>query len=375
MKNTPLMDSPIKFILIIIICMSFVVSCSSDRPVENKCFPKGDITPICEFKSPEDAVVLPNGQFIVSQMGNLMEKSPGNLALFDSETSAVTPLFGQGKGSLDAPFNIADNSWGSADCEGDPRDFISPHGISLLKRADQRLQLMVVNHGRRESVEFFEVLIQQEHVSLSWRGCVLAPNKEFFNDVVALPDGGFIVSNMYSTRGPTLFGLHFGGYKALLGMNSGYLSEWHPWQAMTIVPGSEGAFPNGLALSRDGRFVFENLYGSDEVRKLDRRSGEVVGVASVIKPDNTMLDAQGRLLVASQKMSVLDLNSCLDKPDESCLLPFEIIQIDPDTMSSKVVFQQEGPPIGVGTVAVAYNNELLIGSFLGDRMILVPYSD
>ena len=111
------------------------------------------------------------------------------------------------------------------------------------------------------------------------------------------------------------------------------------------------------------------------MRKLDRRSGEVLAVASVVKPANTTIDDKGRLLVASQKVSLLELKSCLDNPDESCLLPFEVIQIDPDTMTSKVVLQHEGPPMGTGTVAVQYNDQLLIGSFLGDRMILVPYSD
>ena len=360
-----------KYILIIITFAVLFVSCSSEEPVARGCVAKGGITPICKFQRPEDAVVLSNGQVIVSQMGDLQERSPGSLALFDVETKAVTTLFGDGY----SPYELADNSWGNADCEGNPQDFISPHGISLLERADQRLQLMVVNHGQRESVEFFEVVISEQGVSTFWRGCVLAPNKEFFNDVAALPDGGFIVSNMYTTRGPKLFGLHFGGYKALFGMDSGYLLEWHPWQAPTIVPGSHGAFPNGLALSKDGRFIYENLYGADEVRKIDRRSGEVLAVAAVVKPDNTSLDAQGRLLVASQKVSLLDLNSCLAEADQSCLLPFEIVRLDPDTMSAEVVLQQEGPPMGVGTVAVQYQNQLLIGSFLGDRMILAPYTD
>ncbi|MBQ0720227.1 MAG: SMP-30/gluconolactonase/LRE family protein [Gammaproteobacteria bacterium] len=370
-------------LIIIMTCAMLLVSCSSNEAGTKDCLPKGDITPVCKFKNPEDAVVLANGQVIVSQMGNLEEKSPGSLALFDVETGSVTTLFGHGyspdyylEGSLEgSPNEPADNSWGNVDCEGEPSEFISPHGISLLKRADERLQLMVVNHGRRESVEFFEVVMGEQGVSTLWRGCVLAPNKEFFNDVAALPDGGFIVSSMYATKGPKLLGLHFGGYKALLGMDSGYLSEWHPWQEMTVVRGSHGAFPNGLALSKDGRYIYENLYGTDEVRKLDRRSGEVLAVAPVIKPDNSTIDAKGRLLVASQKVSLLELNSCLGKPDESCLLPFEIIQIDPQTMASKVVLHQEGPPMGTGTVAVQYKDQLLIGSFLGDRMILTPYSD
>jgi len=359
-----------KFIVSLLIAsLLLVISCSSDEPVITNCVAKDGITPVCKFKNPEDAVVLPNGKLIVSQMGDLQEKSPGSLTLFNIEDVSVTPLFGHGY----SPDGVGDNSWGNTDCKGNPRKFLSPHGISLIERADKRLQLMVVNHGGRESIEFFEVVLGEPRVSIIWRGCVLAPNKEFFNDVVGLADGGFIVSSMYSTRGPTIFGLHLGGYKALLGMDSGYLSEWHPWQEMTVVAGSHGAFPNGLALSKDGRYIYQNLYGANEVRKLDRRSGEVLATASVVKPDNTTVDARGRLLVASQKISLLELKSCLDRLDESCLLPFEIVQIDPETMESKVVFQQEGPPMGTGTVAVQHNNNLVIGSFIGDRMILTDY--
>ncbi len=161
---------------------------------------------------------------------------------------------------------------------------------------------MVVNHGHRESVEFFEVFVDENTVSMIWRGCVLAPDQEFHNDVVALADGGFIVSNRYRTVGMKIFGFHPGTNKALPGMDSGYL------------------------------------------------------------------------LVASQNGSMLELRSCVHQPEETCLLPFEIVQIDPETMECEVVFRQEGPPMGIGTVAVQINDDLLIGSFLGDRMIVTPYS-
>ena len=358
----------------IISCLVFIASCSSDSMVSVDCYSKDNITPYCKFKNPEDAVVLPNGQIIVSQMGNLEERSPNSLVLFDLEENKLSTLFGNGYPAEDSAHDPGDTSWGNLDCTGSPQEFLSPHGISLLKRSDDRLQLMVVNHGQRESVEFFEVVVNENTVSMIWRGCVLAPDKEFLNDVVALPDGGFIVSNMYRTVGMKVFGFHLGTYKALLGMDSGYLLEWHPWQKATIVPGSHGAFPNGLALSRDGRFIFENLYGGDEVRKIDRQSGEVVSSITVLKPDNTTIDDNGYLLVASQNVSMLELRSCVHQPEETCLLPFEIVQIDPETMERKVVFKQEGPPMGIGTVAVQFNDDLLIGSFLGDRMIVTPYS-
>ncbi len=355
---------------LVVLWSMLMIACSADVPAVADCGVTGGITPHCKFKNPEDAVVLANGQMIVSQMGNLEERSPGSLVLFDPDRGTVTRLFGQGYSTRD----LGDTRWGNLDCTANPREFFSPHGISLLKRADDRLQLMVVNHGRRESVEFFEVFINDSGVSTVWRGCVRAPHKEFLNDLVALPDGGFIASNMYVTRGPQLFGLHFGALKALLGMDSGYLIEWHPWQDVTVVRGSEGPFPNGLAISPDGRFIYQNLYGADEVRKLDRQKGVVVASIAVAKPDNTTIDAKGRLLVASQKMSLLDLKSCVDEPDQTCLLPFEIVQIDPDTMAHKVVFKHAGPPMGAGTVAVQHGDNLVMGSFLGDRMIIAPYS-
>lgn len=356
---------------LLLVSAALLAACSADTPKVAACAPTDGITPYCRFTNPEDAVVLPTGHLIVSQMGDLETRSPGSLVLFDPDKNTVAKLFGEGYATSDP----GDTRWGNLDCAKNPRQFLSPHGLSLLHRADGRLQLMVVNHGRRESVEFFEVFAKDSDVSITWRGCVRAPNKEFLNDLVALPDGGFIVSNMYQTRGPKLFGLHFGALKALLGMDSGYVAEWHPWGEMTVVSGSEGPFPNGLALSSDGRFIFENLYGADQVRKLDRQSGKVVAKVSVAKPDNTTIDAKGRLLIASQKMSLLDLKGCVDKPRQSCLLPFEIVQIDPETMSRKVVFKHEGPPMGTGTVAVQHGDNLVIGSFLGDRMMVVPYTD
>ena len=40
-------------------------------------------------------------------------------------------------------------------CPGPPPPAFSPHGIHLSERSDGRLQLLAVQHGGRESVEFF----------------------------------------------------------------------------------------------------------------------------------------------------------------------------------------------------------------------------
>ena len=82
-------------------------------------------------------------------------------------------------------------------------------------------------------------------LSLTWRGCVLAPEQAFLNDLVVLRDGGF-----------------------------------------RPIPGSEIQFANGVEKSADERYLFLNGYFDDVVKKVDVRAAEVAGAADVSSPDN-----------------------------------------------------------------------------------------
>jgi sugar lactone lactonase YvrE len=332
-----------------------------------ECAPAGDVGVMCGFQNPEDLAVVPGTAWLLaSQMGTMDGARPGSIAVVDIRTGAIRQLFPRGGPGAQPDPAPGGPLWGASDCTNPPTAAFSPHGIDLSMRRDGALQLLVVNHGGRESIEFFEVA-RNGDLSLLWRGCALA-QEGVNNDVVALRDGGFLVTRMFQDGGTwTLL-------RGLLGLETGAVLEWHFDSGFREVPGTRGSLPNGIEISGDEEVLFENLYGSSEVRKVARRTGERLGVASVPRPDNVTWAADGRLFVASHSGSLRDTVACNEIPAGSCPLAYDIVALDPETLESRVVYSSSGPPMGAGTVAVQISAEIFVGSFAGDRIARVPLS-
>ncbi len=94
--------------------------------------------------------------------------------------------------------------WGDPACPGLVGDMLVPHGISLAKRSGGAMELYVVNHGGRQSMEMFELKPEAGSWSLVWHGCV--PATQEYNDVAALPDGGFIATHPTALRAADMTG-------------------------------------------------------------------------------------------------------------------------------------------------------------------------
>lgn len=321
-------------------------SCDSIEGVES----------ICGLMAPEDIVIAPNGRdLIFSQFG-----AGGSLSLLDTRDNSVKPLY---SGAV-AGVNTAE-LWGAPSCTAAPTG-IWPHGIDLNQRSDGRWQLLVVNHAERESVEFFELQqVNGEITGLQWRGCAVVPESANINDVSGLPDGGFITSNMY-TSAPQLWLL----IKSVLGFDTGFVYRWKPTTGFAKIPGTEGKLPNGLVLSPDKKSFFVNMYFEDQMHKYELSSGKLLGKVDIAKPDNVTLTADGRLLVASQLGSIFEVMGSLESKEPS-LLPFEIVEVDPQSLAKRIVLSLQGKPMGAGTVAVEQGGFWYIGSYAGDRMIKV----
>jgi hypothetical protein len=226
---------------------------------------------------------------------------------------------------------------------------------------------LVVNHGDREAVEFFEVRPDPSGAALIWRGCAVAPELGFLNDIVSLPAGGFLVTHMMP-RDDAIWGI----LKSSLGFDTGHVYVWQPGQGFGIAPGTHGPFPNGIEISPDGTLIYLNLYSAGEVRKIDRRTGETLGSAQVASPDNTTWGRDGRLLVASHGGGLSDQLACMGLEQGACGMQFSVVAVDSVSMETETIFSQAGPPMGAGTVALDLGDgELLIGSFAADRMIRV----
>jgi hypothetical protein len=337
-----------------------LAGCSSPGEPITDCTAAGNARPVCGFRRPEDLDVIPGGRYVVvSQIGDFETMSPGTLALFDASNDTITVVYPSPQAAAaKAP------GWGDPDCPG-PAGGLSPHGIHLTVRPDGKLQLLVVNHGGRESVEFFEIVESEAVPLVAWRGCVVAPDL-FMNDLAALPDGGFVVSHMYP-RGDDIWQ----GIKGMLGFTTGYVAQWRPGVGFEKVAGSDARMPSGIAVSADGEHIFVNAYLGNEVLKLARRSGETLGRAEVAHPDNSQWSPDGMLLVASHDASVPTVLACNEIEQGACGVRFSIVEIDPATMKTRKLYGNEGPPMGAGTSVVRVGDELVIGSFAGDRIVRV----
>ena len=352
------------------------LACGDPLPPIESCEATETLEPICGFQNPEDLALLPEGDLLlVSQFGSMDGAEPGSIALFDWKSRKHWQLFpvpdtGKTFPVLDTgmPRRSPMEGWGTPDCPGEPDKAFAPHGIHLSRRGDGRLQLLVVNHGGREAIEFFEVVRKGSDVELPWRGCALPPPDAYINSVVATPEGGFLATHMF----PKSSG-RFSLLKGMAGFATGYVLEWSPRAGFTQVPGSDAAMPNGIELSPDGKIIYLNVYLGNELRKIRRSDGKTLASLELAQPDNVHWNADGsRLLVASHTGSFRDMLACQQQQTGSCPLGFEIVSIDPDDLSRVTLVANEGPPMGAATVAVQVGNDLYLGTFKGDRLARAP---
>jgi hypothetical protein len=338
----------------------FLLGCGESVSPILGCEPGSNLQPDCRFNNPEDMVPLPSASgLLVSQFGGMDGAEPGNLVLYRPPAGAIEVLFPTGT----VP---DDRSWGAADCPPPDVAAFSPHGIDLEQRRDGRWMLLVVNHGRRESVEFLELVETDGAASLRWRGCAAGPDQAFFNDVVARRDGGFWVTQMMPRDSQRLDMLR----AALFGSEVGFVYGWDADSGFRELPGSRGPFPNGIEKSAKEDFLFINMYFGSEVRKLDLAQGRVVAAAKMPNPDNSSWSSSGELLVASHTDGLQDQLACQGLEAGSCGFTFAVMAVNPADMSSRVVYENSagGPPMGGATIAVELSGQLYLGTHAGDRI-------
>ncbi len=345
-----------------LVAAALALGCSSALEPIQGCEASETLTPICAFQSPEDIEVLPGGRaLLVGEYGGLGGVLPGTLKLLHLDDHRVEVLYPR-PGANAA--GVAGQLWGDPACPGPPDQRFAAHGIHLATRPDGAAQLLVVNHVDREAIEFFELLSVGDTHELVWRGCVVAPEELWLNDVVSLPGGGFVATHMVP-RGSGIFTIRFNEWT---GRRTGYGVEWQLETGWSEIPGTSGVLPNGVQISRDGKTLFINDYLGDRVFAIDRESGERHWEIEVSKPDNSSWSPDGRLLVAGHSSPIGETLRYSELEGAGCPLPFTIVSVNPADGSQETLFEGEGPPMGGVTTAVQVGDALYFGSFTGDRM-------
>jgi hypothetical protein len=344
---------PMKRLLSVVV--AFLAMCASPAPAlaqgaapqATPCDAVSGLAVICGQQAPEDLVVLPDGKWVIASS----YAAPGGINLVrvsDRMTVRAYPS-PSAKQQLDA--RTYPQCPGAPDAA--PGAMFTTHGLWLEPGRGSIHKLFAVGHGSREAIEVFQIDVRGAAPALTWIGCAVAPDPVGLNSVRGLADGGFIATN-FLARGISAADRA----KMLAGEKNGELWEWHTKSGWQKIPGSEAAGANGLEMSADGRTLYVAMWGSQSFMRLSRgrtpaRRDEIpLG----FRVDNIRFARDGSLLAAGQGQQAT-----------------EIVRIDPKTLVvKKVVERRDDGAFRSGTVAVEVGDRLWVGSFIGDRIAVLP---
>lgn len=329
---------------VLVVLLGFAPSAFAD------CEPDGDVQFLCGPKNPEDLIAIPGTPWvIVSSLASEVENE-GLLHIADTRDLTTTVAFplADSEARLDA------GTYGS--CPGMDNQGFVPHGVSLRVGDSGGHTLYVVRHGSRESVEVFDVDTGAAPPTLTWVGCVPAPEGVSFNSVAPLPDGAIAGTNF-----------KFAG---------GEVWEWQLSSGWSQVPGGQTAGPNGLVASPDGKWLFIGGWGSKSVIRLSRGQTPVQKDAVDVgfHVDNLRWTDSGSLLAAGQGgPNAAAIGGCLTSGNCKGVAA-RVVEVDPSTLEvQERVDYPSNELIVMGTAAIRVGNEIWLGAIAGsDRIARFP---
>jgi hypothetical protein len=336
--------------LLSVLSVTLLLPCAAGaQPPAGAVVPCAAVTGVavaCGQEAPEDLYALPGDQWVVA---SAMAGTGGINAVRVSDRTSVR-LYPSPSARRQYDAKNYPGCPGPPDATADAR--FTTHGLWLEPGRGANRKLFVVGHGSRESIEVFAVDTRGSTPTLTWIGCVIAPNPVGLNSVRGLPDGGFIASN-FLARGITPQEQQ----KMMAGERNGELWEWHAKSGWAKVPGSEAAGANGLELSDDGKWLYVAAWGSQSFFRLSR--GRTPPVREEIplgfRVDNLHRARDGSLLAAGQAQSAS-----------------KIVKIDPKTLAVTIVVERaDDPSFRGGTVAAEVGDRLWVGSYTGDRIAVL----
>lgn len=220
------------------------------------CDPDGNVTYICGVIAPEDLIAVPRSEWVIASGYT----AGGAIHLVNTRDHTTRQVF-----PTASLRQRADTKTYSA-CPGplDPaeKEKFSAHGLNLRPGAGSVHTVYVVHHGFRESVEVFEIDTKPKSPTFTWIGCAVPPDTVSMNSVSPVPGGGFVVTN--------IFRRNLRNQQELMrtGGNTGELWEWHPKDGWKMVPESELPVPNGIEVSKDGKWYYVNLWAAGKVLRV-----------------------------------------------------------------------------------------------------------
>jgi len=316
----------------------------------------GEAKFVCLSGNAEDLVAIPNSDWIIAsgEVRAINVRDHSEVTLYSPEPKFDRNLYASCPGPL-------------AGKEAEDKKFRA-HGINLRKGANGVHTLYIVHHQGRESVEIFEIDARPKIPTIAWVGCAVSPPGISGNGVAVLPGNGFAVTN-FATRS-------LGGFRGpegarLRGMlrngdATGEVWEWSPAAGWAKVPATEGAGPNGIEASPDGKWLYVNEWGTQKLLRISRGQTPVKREAVLLDfhPDNARWQMDGSLVLGGQHGTVDEvLDRCLGNRDCS-RTSTSVARIDPASLKVQEIVHQypDNDQFAAGTCGVIVGDDVWVGS-------------
>lgn len=313
---------------------------------------------VCGFSKPEDIVAIPgSARLLVIEHGG--ETTPAGFSLLDTEALRRLPL-----PVVDEPREGV----GEAACSGPPAKF-APGGIDLAPDRDGGFRVLAINRANPARVEFYTLRQSGESATLAWNGCAPVEPGLFLNDVAVLPDGGFVATHMVdpSAARTLLAPLWF-----FFGFDTGHVARWKPVEGWSMVPHSDGSFPNGIAATHDGATIFFAETFGEALNRIDLDTGKRVRRKIAFQPDNLTWTRDGDLLaVGHAGLPLFTTGGCRSLQGAACGFSFTALRFSIDLTRATALFRSDGKSIPGASTALLQDDALWFGTAFGDRVTRV----
>lgn len=317
------------------------------------CDSVGGVRFVCGQSGPEDLVAVPGTPWVLASG----MAANGGVRLIDARSLTSTVVFPSQTARERPDRETYKSCPGPLDAAG--RAAFKAHGLYLYPGRDGLFTLLVVHHGNRESIEAFELDTRPTAPFLTWTGCVVAPDPIGLNSVAGLPEGGFVTTNFQARNADQ--GVRT---RMMEGEKNGELWEWHASSGWQKMPGTESAGPNGVEISKDGRWIYLAQWGTQSLMRLSR-GGTPARAETVplgFRVDNLRWAPDGTLLAAGQGGTAPQQGSVVARIDPQSLKVTELLR------------QPNSDMFAVGTGAIQVGTDLWVGSVRGDRIGIFPLS-
>jgi sugar lactone lactonase YvrE len=322
-----------------------------------ECAATDDARFFCGVANVEDLVLLPGGTKVIGSDLTGRGKQ-GYFWLFDT-AGTVRPI---------QPDEITIGSGdGATDCPGAPDwSVFEPHGMSFEPQGDGG-RLITTNHGGRESLEFFQVDMQDGEPKLTWTGCVPAAEGTWPDDLAVMPDGKLVVTSLWDPRDDKRFEKLIGGAPV------GGLLTWTADDGWENVPVAEAlSGPNGVVALPDGSGVYITAWSGFQLVHVEMGETPKFNTIDVgYAVDNLNWSNDGKTILMGGITDTVEVAfGCFISEEPNCPgMGTRIDRFDPATGEiTEVVPAGVYGQFGAATGGVEVGDEIWVGSFHADRI-------